>query len=168
MKPLHLLIAILISPLFISSNTEHEYYVSVTEVAYSKEQQSLQIISQIFIDDLEVLIRKRYDERITLSVDEESRVVDDYIQRYLTSKLQININGKPAAYNYLGKAYKEDIAYCYIEIENVETIKSIEITNQVLFDVYSSQQNIVRMKLLNRNKSFLLVPENDTCLLNFE
>ncbi|MEP5935222.1 MAG: DUF6702 family protein [Winogradskyella arenosi] len=47
-------------------------------------------------------------------------------------------------------------------------MQSIEVTNQVLFDVFEGQENIVRLKLLNRNKSFLLVPEKDTCMLNFK
>ncbi|QNK77490.1 peptidase E [Winogradskyella sp. PAMC22761] len=167
MKLLHFLIAFLIFPVLIGNSDKHEYYVSVTEVEYVKEQQSLQIISQIFINDLETLIRKRYDESITLDIEDESRLVDDYIERYLTDKLKVKVNGDFLSFNFLGKEYKDDIVYCYLEIENVSKVNSIEITNQVLFDVLPSQQNIVRLKLLNKNKSFLLVPENDTCLLNF-
>jgi len=167
MKLLHFLIAFLIFPILIGNSHKHEYYVSVTEVEYVKEQQSLQIITQIFINDLETLIRKRYDESITLDVEDESRLVDDYIERYLTDKFKVKVNGGGVSFNFLGKEYKDDIVYCYLEIENVSKVNSIEITNQVLFDILPSQQNIVRLKLLNRNKSFLLVPENDTCLLNF-
>ena len=167
MKLLHFLIAYLIFPVLIGNSHKHEYYVSVTEVEYVKEQQSLQIITQIFINDLETLIRKRYDESITLDVEDESRLVDDYIERYLTDKFKVKVNGSGVSFNFLGKEYKDDIVYCYLEIENVSKVNSIEITNQVLFDVLPSQQNIVRLKLLNKNKSFLLVPENDTCLLNF-
>ena len=37
--------------LFTSSSVNHEYYVSVTKIEYVKKEKSLQIISQIFIDD---------------------------------------------------------------------------------------------------------------------
>jgi len=47
--------------LFTSSSVNHEYYVSVTKIEYVKKEKSLQIISQIFIDDFEKLIHERYD-----------------------------------------------------------------------------------------------------------
>ena len=70
--------------------------------------------------------------------------------------------------NFIGKAYKDDIAYCYLEVENVSKIQSIEVINRLLFDVYTEQQNIVKLKLNNKNKSFLLIPDNDQCVLNFD
>lgn len=167
MKSLRILLVLIALPFLISNHNTHEYYVSVTEIEYAEEQQSLQIISQIFINDFETLLRKRYDESITLDVDNESEKVETYMKRYLEDKLKISINGKAVNFNFIGKEYKEDITYCYLEIENVTNIKSLEVTNELLFDVFSEQQNILRMKLLGKNRSFLLVPENASCSLNF-
>ena len=168
MKPLQFLILFLIFPVLLSNSTKHEYYVSVTEIEYAEEQKSLQIISQIFIDDFETLLRKRYDEDITLAPDDDPKTIDDYMNRYLSHKLQIKVNGSETNFTFIGKEYKDDIAYCYLEIENITNIKSIEVVNRTLFDVFSEQQNIVRLKLLNKNKSFLLFPDNDKCVLNFD
>lgn len=168
MKSLQFILVFLILPLLVSNTSKHEYYVSVTKIEYAKEQQSLQIISQIFVDDFEELLRKRYDENITLAPDNNSKVVETYMNRYLSDKLKIYINGSAVKFNFIGKEYKDDIAYCYLEIENVSNIKSIEVTNRALFDVFPEQQNIVRLKLLDKNRSFLLVPDNDNCLLNFD
>ena len=90
------------------------------------------------------------------------------MNRYLTDKLKVAINGISVNYEFIGKEYKDDITYCYLEIKNISTIKSIEVINRVLFDVLAEQQNIVRLKLNNKNKSFLLIPDNDTCVLNFD
>ncbi|APY07864.1 peptidase E [Winogradskyella sp. J14-2] len=167
MKSIHLIFSLLVGIALTSSNTKHEYYVSVTNIEYAKAQQSLQIISQIFIDDFESLIRQRYDETITLAEDDEPEIVEEYMKRYLEDKLKISINGKAYNFSFIGKEYKEDITYCYLEIENIKSIKSIRVTNRTLFDILPEQQNIVRLKLLDRNKSFLLIPENDECMLNF-
>ena len=168
MKSLRLLVILLILPLLSFVGDQHEYYVSVTKVEYAKESQSLQIISQIFIDDFETLLRKRYDEEITLDEPNESELVETYMKRYLADKLKLKVNGNAVNFKFIGKEYKDDITYCYLEVENVADIKTIEVTNQVLFDAFSSQQNIVRLKLLGRNKSFLLLPDNDSCMLNFK
>ncbi|MBU2927497.1 peptidase E [Winogradskyella psychrotolerans] len=167
MKPQYLLILTFTLPFLISNSISHEYYVSVTEVEYAEEQQALQIISQIFIDDFETLLRKRYDESITLATEDELEMVDTYMSRYVSDKLKIVINGEDVNFKFIGKEYRDDIAYCYLEIENVSNIKYIEVTNQILFDAFSDQQNIVRLKLQGKNKSFLLVPGNDSCVLKF-
>lgn len=166
MKLVPILIVFLCLPFLISNSDTHEYYVSVTEIEYVKEQQSLQIISQIFIDDFETLLRKRYDEQITLAIKDEAEMVDTYMNRYLSDKLKVTVNGEALNFKFIGKEYKDDITYCYLEIENVSNIESIVLTNQILFDVFLDQQNIVRLKIQDRNKSFLLVPENDSCVLN--
>ncbi|MBL87423.1 MAG: peptidase E [Winogradskyella sp.] len=167
MKSIFLIFILSVGLILTSSNTKHEYYVSVTNIEHAKEQQSVQIISQVFIDDFERLIRERYDETITLAQDDEPELVDVYMKRYLEDKLKISINGKAYKFNFIGKEYKEDITYCYLEIENIKDIKSIKVVNRLLFDILPEQQNIVRLKLNDRNKSFLLIPENDECMLNF-
>jgi hypothetical protein len=167
MKSIFLIFILSVGLTLTSSNTKHEYYVSVTNIEHAKEQESVQIISQVFIDDFERLIRERYDETITLAEDDEPELVDEYMKRYLEDKLKISINGKAYKFNFIGKEYKEDITYCYLEIENIKNIKSISVINRILFDILPEQQNIVRLKLNDRNKSFLLIPENDECMLNF-
>lgn len=145
----------------------HKYYVSVTQVNYIKEKSSVQITSRIFIDDFENLIRNRYDESITLADKNEPKIADTYIERYLKDKIKIKINNKDAKLNFIGKEYDTDIMRCYLEIEGVKEITSIKITNQLLFDLYSEQQNIVKTKINSKQKSFLLILQKDHALLNF-
>lgn len=145
----------------------HKYYVSVTKVEYVKEKESVQIISRIFIDDFEKLLRERYDEKITLDVEDEISTVNMYIERYLKDKLQININDKFENFNFVGKEYDEDIIFCYLEIEGIKEIKSFEITNRILMDIFEEQENIIRTNINGKNKSLLLRKGNDKGVLNF-
>ena len=167
MKSLYFVLTFLFGAILISSSERHEYYVSVTNIEYAEAQQSLQIISQIFIDDFETLLRRRYDDTIILAEKDEPKQVDTYMDRYLSDKLKIKVNGRPVTFNFIGKEYKDDITYCYLEIQNIPSIQSIEVSNRALFDVFTEQQNIVRLKLLGKNRSFLLIPGNDECMLNF-
>ncbi len=142
MKSLYLILTLSILPLFISSSDKHDYYVSVTEIKYAKEQQSLQIVSQIFINDFEKLLRERYDETIRLLPDSNSKVIDRYMQKYIADKLKIKVNGSAVAFKFIGKEYKEDITYCYLEIENISEIKSVEVTNRLLFDILPEHKTL--------------------------
>lgn len=146
----------------------HKYYVSVTQVEYVADKQAVQIISRIFIDDIERLLRERYDESITLAGKNEPEKTDAYLARYLSDKMKIRINGEPVKLNFLGKVYDADVLKCYLEIEQVKAIKSFEITNKVLFDIFEDQQNVIKTKMNDKQKSFILIPQKDQYLLKFE
>ena len=166
MKTFKFVLLILLLPL-LAYSTAHKFYVSVTQVEYIKEKQTVQIISRIFIDDFEELIRQRYDEGITLDTSKEEIQIDFYIEKYLKEKIKIKINDSIKNLVFIGKEYEDDIIYCYLEIENVTAIKSFEITNQILFDLFDEQQNIVKTKINSKNKSFILISQNDMGVLNF-
>ncbi|TYA53213.1 DUF6702 family protein [Formosa maritima] len=148
--------------------TIHKYYVSVTQIEYVKEKESVQIISRIFIDDLEDVLQLRYKEDLIIKKENEAPEVNLFIEKYLKGKLTIIINGEEKPINFLGKEFDNDIVICYLEIEDIKEIKTFEIQNLVLFDLYAEQQNIIRTKINSKNKSFILIKENDKGLLNFK
>ena len=166
MRPVKLLIILFVLPLF-AFTAVHKYYISVTQINYIEESKAVQITSRIFIDDFESLLRERYDENITLAGDDELETANTYIEKYLTEKLEIIINSKKAKLSFIGKEYDVDIMKCYLEIEGVNSIESIEIKNKVLFDLYSDQQNIVKTKINSKQKSFILFPQKDNAVLKF-
>ncbi len=166
MKFAKLFLGLLVIPFFAFTSI-HKYYISVTQVDYVSSQQAVQIITRVFIDDFEALLRERYDGSITLMTDNEAQTTDPYIKQYLSEKLKIKINGKPAKFTFIGKDYDTDIMRCYLEIENVSKITSIEITNRILFDKFENQQNIIKTKINDKQKSFILMKQKDAALLNF-
>jgi len=160
------LILVLILPLFAFSSL-HKYYVSVTKIDYIKERQTIQITSRIFIDDFEKLLRGRYDEAVVLNSGKSEDQIDVYIEKYLKLKLQISINKQQQSLAFIGKAYEDDKVVCYLEIENIQEINQFEIKNQVLFDMFNKQRNIVRTFINDKNKTFVLIPKKDKGLLSF-
>ncbi len=143
----------------------HKYYVSLTEIEYVEEKKTVQIISRIFIDDFEKLLRERYDKSLTLAIENEKESANYFTKKYLKEKLRIEINGKSVEFNFLGKEYEDDMILCYLEIENIRHFSKIRVVNQILYEIYPEQQNIVRIKTNSINKSILLTKENDKGLL---
>ena len=151
----------------VMSVTDHKFYVSVTQIDYVEDQNSVQIITRIFIDDFERLLRERYDEGVTLATENESDAVDFYTEKYLKEKFEILIDGKLQTMVFIGKEYEDDIMFAYLEIEGVSVINTIEISNEVLFEIFDDQQNIIRTNILDKKKSFILTKENAKGVLNF-
>ena len=166
MKKIKIILLITVIPLF-AFTIFHKYYISVTQINYIQDEQSVQMISRIFIDDFEKVLRERYDENIVLAGKGESKDVDLYIESYLKNKISVKINGEDMKLNFIGKEYDLDIMLCYIEIEHVKDIESIEISNAVLFEVFEAQQNMIKTKINSKQKSFLLNRNNKTAVLKF-
>ena len=156
--------------LLCSSFTLHKFYLSVTEVYYSEEDKTLQMISRIFIDDLEQVLEDRYQRDFDLATDNEFADANAFIDRYLSSKMILKINGEIIPFKLLGKEYDNDVVKCYVETTtpiDYKTVKNIEIKNTLFFEAFEEQQNIIHFKLDKRKKSFILIRENDKGLLNF-
>ena len=147
--------------------TIHKFYVSVTQVEYNKEEQALQIISRIFIDDIEDLLKERYDVSVNFDKKEKSSEIDKYLTTYLNQKLVFKVNGKKVNFVFIGKEYEQDLVICYLEIENIPSLETIEITNEVLMDLFEEQQNIIHIKKGNQRKSLILEKEKEAGVLKF-
>lgn len=153
---------------FSLSSFSHKFYVSVTEVEYNKETKSLQIISRIFIDDLEKLLQERYDHSVKLSMKGDEGDVKTLISKYLNQKFSVEVNGKNYPFKYLGKEYDKDMAVLYIEVPNVPEFTLVKIKNAVLTDLFSDQKNLVHVEHKGETKSLILTAERDEEILIFD
>jgi len=145
----------------------HEFYLSVTEIEYNNKEQSLQIITRVFIDDFQNVLNERYDADIQLSQEKEKGAVTENISKYLTQKLRLNANGEDLQLNYLGKEYDADQLVLYIEVENIASFNQIEVTNEILTDLFDDQKNVVHVKVNGKTKSLLLMRQQETEKLTF-
>lgn len=163
MKFKKIIIILLVLPLF--AFTMHKYYVSLCEIEYLKEKQSIQITLGVFIEDLEVTLNKNSGNQLNLASKTEVANIDDYYKKYLNEHLQISVNGKNQLFKYIGKEYDGDIVRFYLEITDIKELKSIEVFNNILTQDFSDQKNIVKIKVKDFNKTFYLNKSNNKSLL---
>lgn len=161
-----IIIVLILLPLF-AFTAMHKFYVSVSQINYIQDKQSVQIISRIFIDDMEHVLRERYDESITLAGDNEPKEVNTYIDNYFNERFVIKINGESQPIVFIGKEYDGDIMRCYLEVEHVNNIQTFEVSNKVLFDFFEDQQNIVKTKIYSNQKSVILTKQSASAMLKF-
>lgn len=153
-------------PLF-SFKLLHEYYVSVTKIDFVKEKKAVQITSRLFTDDLESALRQQYGDTLRLNSKQNEKLISDYIGSYIKKTLFVTINGNPKKLNFIGNEYDLDVVISYMEIENVEQITTLKVSNKILYDVYSNQENIVRTHINSKNKTFILNKDNLEGIVKF-
>lgn len=155
-----------IVPLLLS--VAHKYYVSVTQITYVQEQESVQIISRIDVADLEYTLQERYDSTIKLTTINEDPKIDELITRYLDQKIKIKINTKETPFTFIGKKYDNDLVVCYLEIENIKEINTIELSNLVLFDLFPEQKNVIKTKINSEVSNLIFTTDDRNQYLNFK
>lgn len=155
---------VLIIPVFAFSM--HKYYLSFTTIKFSEKDKSLQVITRIFIDDLEKTLNENYNIESKLSTKNEIKNADEYINKYLTEKFLISINGKKKSFEFIGKEYSDNEAIIYFEFKKVKRIKTITVYNSALTETFDNQQNVIKLKIDSKKKSYILTKDDDTATLN--
>ncbi|MFY0631207.1 MAG: hypothetical protein JXR05_12555 [Flavobacteriaceae bacterium] len=149
------------------SFTTHKYYLSLTQIEYNKEAKSLQVIINVFMDDIETALNADYEIDLQLTTKKELKDSDAYFEKYLREKLNFTVNKNKTSFKYLGKEYEGDLVYFYLEINDVTNLTSLELSNKLLLKHFEDQQNVVKMKVGKKRRSKILNMKNDKALLNF-
>ncbi|MEZ4778422.1 MAG: DUF6702 family protein [Flavobacteriaceae bacterium] len=160
------IILLLIIP-FLTAAAAHKFYVSTTSVEYVKEKQSVQIITKLFIDDIEDVLQERYNPSLSLATQKETKEAEIFLKKYVFQKFKIWVDNKETSISYVGREYDVDVVKIYLEINGVSEFNTIEIENKMLFEISPEQQNIIHVKNKDRKKSLILDPDNPKGLLNF-
>ena len=162
LKHIHLLFILSQSVLF-----AHKYYISLTEIAYNKDQKSLEIIVNVFIDDIETALNNDYAIDLKLTSKNELKDADVYFEKYLNKNLSFSINNKALEFSYIGKEYEGDLVYFYLEIDSIYNPYPLEISNKLLLKYFKTQQNIIKFKDGHKKQSRILSRDINKALLNF-
>ncbi len=144
-----------------SAFTFHKFYVGVFQIDYFKEKKAVQITARLFIDDLEKALHNKHNKHFYITTKDEIAEANSCIAKYLEEKLKIKINNKIQSIQFLTKEQEENIVICYLKINFKDNIKDLEITNNVLSDVFNEQQNLVHLNI-NGNKKTILFTNTET------
>lgn len=131
----------------------HPFHVSVIEVNHNAADKTLEISCKIFTDDFEKILAKNYNAKVDLINPPNKPAMDSLVKKYLFSHLTIKANGKPVTFSYLGFENESEAAYGYIEVENIPSVSKLEISTNIMFDLFDDQMNIMHVTVGGNRKS---------------
>ncbi len=146
----------------------HPFYVSICQVNYNQQNQSLEISVKIFADDLLVALSEEGHEKLYIGEDKENEHTDEYIFNYLTDKIHFSVNENEVQANFVGKEMEKDVVWTYLEINDIAQLNDIEVSCNLLTDVFSDQSNIIQVNKNGKIKNLLLSKRDTSGRLNFE
>lgn len=144
----------------------HPFFVSVVQIDQNTKEKSLEVSVRIFAEDFEATLKKFGNTKIDLQHPTDKAVVDKLITTYIQSKLQLKVDGKPVTMHYIGYEQRLESIWVYLEVDNVSSLKKLDVNCNLLYEFEQKQSNIIHVKAAGCDKSFKL--DNPKASTSFE
>jgi len=145
----------------------HPFYVSICKIDFNRDSQSLEISVKIFANDLLGAFENLGEKNIYLGEKKERPDTDKLIADYIKSKLKIKVEGKQTELAFVGKEMETDAVWSYFEIEHVSSLSEIEVTCNLLTEIFQGQNNIIQVNNGKEIKNMLLNKDKNSDTLTF-
>lgn len=131
----------------------HDIHVSKCEIQWNESASTLEVATQIYLDDLQKALSKQGADDLHLCTDREVKNADTYLKQYLDKRFAITIDGKAISSSFIGKEPSEDqiAVWCYLELKVPADFKQLKVKYDVLMDIYDDQKNILVLKIKGKN-----------------
>ncbi|HPG08186.1 MAG TPA: hypothetical protein P5275_06880 [Saprospiraceae bacterium] len=154
-----------------SEATFHDLHISKTELAYNPEDQAIQMSLHIFTDDLERGIEAMNGATdLKISTEHEKEEATQWIYDYLSTHLQLTIDGERRAFDWVGKEPTPDYqaVWIYLEIPGIPAVQDLEVRYDVLMELYDDQRNILMVMDPQGKRTYhLFEPKQKTVEIHF-
>jgi len=131
----------------------HPLHVSVTEINHNAADKTLEISCKLFTDDFEKVLTKNYKTKADLVNPKGKAAMEKLVNDFVLKHLVIRADGKPAPMLYIGFEKDDDVVYSYFRVDNIGSVKKMEITNNLLHEMYTDQVNLMHIIVGGKRKS---------------
>ena len=138
------------------SAVRHPFFVSTTEINHNAADKNLEISCRIFTDDFETTLTRAYHSKVDLFKPKDTAALDRFIFDYIKKHLVIKLDGKPVTLEYVGHEREQESVWSYLQVPNTPVPKKIEISNNILYDAFDQQINIMHVSVGGTRKSLKL------------
>lgn len=143
------LFAFLAFTLQASAPLVHKFYLSNTSIEFNAQNRAIEITSKIFTDDLEHTLEAKGIANHSLYP--QTPEVFESVKKYIGENLSLQVSGRNVVLNFLGYSVDNDMTTLFLEGSYFDP-NSVIVTNTILLDLYSDQQNIVEVRWSGQSK----------------
>lgn len=131
----------------------HPLYITVTEINHNAKDKTLEISCKIFTNDFETVLEKQAGSKVDLSDAAAKNASAKCIKEYISRHLLIKVDGKPVTLQLIGSERQEDGTWSYFQVGDVATVKRLDIVNNLLYDGFTQEMNIMHVTVGGVRKS---------------
>lgn len=145
----------------------HPFYVSVTEINHNAKDKTLEISCKLFLEDTEKALQKQLGVPVELGNPKDSKKAQQLVSDYVKKHLQIKIDGKPVALEFIGFETEGASLWSYYQVNNISSVHKIDISNNLLYEMYDAQIGIVHAQVGGNKKSTRVTNPDANMTLEF-
>jgi hypothetical protein len=162
MKMLFIFFAMLTQTTFLTTDADHAFHLSKTDIVFQPKEKTLQITMHLFIDDLEIALEKQGHRALSIGTEKEKTTANSLIINYLQQGFSLTINDKKADFSFVGKEATTDrqALWIYLEVKNLKNIKTLTVENKLLTEVHPDQKNMVQIMLPTKKANAFVLEKN--------
>ena len=134
-------------------NDVHPVHISVVEINHNPTDKTIEISCKIFTDDFESVLRQNYNIKTDLINPQNRNTMDSLVKKYILSHFSIKVDNRPLQFTYLGFERDQESVFGYIEADSVPALKKLDITNNLMYDFFQDQINIMHVTVGGNRKS---------------
>lgn len=146
----------------------HPLHVSVTEIELDEKDKRLEIMMRVFADDLETTLREHLKQPEFDISKPTTPALDAIMKEYLASRFKIALDNKAVQSKYLGHELEGDAFIFYLEVPGIKKLKTIQIQNNIIMEVFEDQSNLVHVTVRGTVRSLRLTKNVPTDKLAFD
>ena len=136
-----------------SGKPVHPFHVSVVELNHNAGDKTFEISCKIFTDDFEKILARNYKTKVDLINPPDKKAMDSLIKKYVTTHLSVKADGRPVQFTYLGFEHDREAVFSYLQVDNIASVKKIEVTNKLMHDLFNDQINIMHITVGGKRQS---------------
>jgi hypothetical protein len=136
-----------------STPAMHPFHLAVVEIEHNAADRSLEISCKIYTDDFETILKKINKTQVDLINPADKKQTQKWISDYVNTHLKLTIDGKACTLTGIGFERENDAIYSYFQVDGISSVKKIDITNKILFDMFDDQTNVMHVTVGGGRKS---------------
>lgn len=145
----------------------HPLHVSVTEINHNATDKTLEISCKLFTDDFEKVLTQNYKTKVDLINPPDRPAMDKLVSDFIQKRLIIKADSKGVQFSYLGFERDNDVIYSYFQVDNIASVKKLEITNHLMYELFTDQINLMHIIVDGKRKSVKLDYPQKEAVMNF-
>jgi hypothetical protein len=142
--------------LLLLSARPHPLYIAVTEIKHNAKDKILEVSCKVFTNDFETVLEKVAGSRVDLSLAKDKAASDKLIADYVGRHLRLKVDGKPVQLHFVGSENEEDGTWSYFQVNDIQAVKRIDAGNDLLYDGFNQQINIMHVTVGGQRQSIRL------------
>lgn len=145
--------SVVVLALFLTGATPHPLYISVTELNHNPKDKILEVSCKMFTNDLETALEKMSGKPVDLAAAKDKAASDKLIEAYVEKHLRLKLDGKPVVLHFIGSEKENDGTWSYFQVNDVPALKRIDAVDELLYDSFNQQINIMHVTVGGQRKS---------------